>query len=158
MERSSSLTHPGEIGFFPKLGHSDRCCCAPLSAASQARCQPQHARPLTPLSDCSPKFSVPRVHDVPLLTDARRQPGSPAVTRCAQRAFCADRCAARRPQANQTHHLRDNNNNNNKKVATILIIHKMQNKKHRIQIVIFICRFDRSGCFSPILSRVLNSA
>lgn len=141
MREPSSLGAPAhacwENRISSKLGHSDRCC-APASAAWQARRQQQqHA-----LSPTLLLFTSFLSHGCTVLSCSRtrhRLPGSPAVTRCAQRAFCA----AQRPQTNQTDPLRDDK----KKEDTILILHKMQNKNHDIQIFTFISRFNRSGCF-----------
>lgn len=132
----AGLPHPAQTGFFQSW-------VTQIDAAALHYLQPRNPpwrsrhRPTVPLSFPS--------HGCTVLSCSRtrhRQPGSPAVTRCAQRAFSAGRRAARRPQTNQTDHLRDSG-----KEDAILILLKMQNKNHGIQIFMFISRFHRSGWF-----------
>lgn len=85
--------------FNSKLGQADRCCCVPLSAASQARCQQQHA-PVTHVTVLlfTQVFCLTGVHDALPLADAPPSGAAHLLWRAAHKdVLCADRCAARRP-------------------------------------------------------------
>lgn len=102
-----------KLDFFFFLSLSFQSWVSQIDAAASHYLQPR--RPVasnnmspTSLSYSSPKFSIiaaPRCS--PAHGRATVGTGSPAVTCCAQRVLCADRCAAQRPQTNQMNHLRD---------------------------------------------------